>query len=138
MRLLDQWAYDNRQEIDRGIYLTDEIVKNIVKVNPNPMCVAATTSDPSDKIFSNLMCLPLKHGQRENVMIPEKIARETEHNRNVREAEKLSTKSNTRAPPTTYARLKANIAITQGLTEICFGKKCKIVQGLESLYKQLD
>lgn len=105
--------------------MTDEIVKNIVKVKPNPMCVVAT-SEPSDKIFSNLMCLPLKQGQRETVMMQEKIARETEHNRNVREAEKLN-KSNTRAPPpTTYARLKANIATTQGLTEICFGKKCKM------------
>lgn len=136
MRLLDQWAYDERREIDRGIHLTDEIIKGIMKVSPNPLGIVAT-SEPCDKVFSNLACLPRRMEQLQKIRLAEKVAKETEATRTLKDAEKLC-KADVRAPPTTYARLKCNISTTQGLTEIVYGKKCRVAVGLQELYDMLN
>jgi hypothetical protein len=56
---MEDWAErrPRRIDIDRGVFLSEEVIKNIMKVTPNPGGVVAT-AEPSDKIVSNLVCLP--------------------------------------------------------------------------------
>jgi ribonuclease D len=52
---MEDWAErrPRRIDIDRGVFLSEEVIKNIMKVTPNPGGVVAT-AEPSDKIVSNL------------------------------------------------------------------------------------
>jgi hypothetical protein len=74
--LLDKWAWKERRRIDQGVYLTDEIVKAIMNVTPNLTGTVATCV-PSDKIVSNLVCLPRQVEQVEQMMLADRLAEET-------------------------------------------------------------
>lgn len=136
MRMLQEWGVNNRREIDKGIYLTDEVIKCVMKVNPNPNKMVAT-SEPSDRIISNLVLLPRRPDQIQKMIEKDRIARETEGKNTAAELEKFH-KNDVRAPPTTYERLKKNITTTEGLLTVLYGQKCGLVKGLHSIFKQLD
>jgi hypothetical protein len=127
MRLLDKWAYEERRNIDRGFYLTDDIIKAIMNVTPNPTGTVATPV-PSNKIVSNLICLPRRMEQVEKMMLADRLAEETKANHTLKDAEKLS-KSDVRTQPSTYERLKANVTTTKGLFTVIYGPKCPLVIG---------
>jgi hypothetical protein len=117
--MLEEWSRDHRREIDKGIYLTDEVIKCITKVNPNPNKIVAT-SEPSDKIISNLILLPRRPDQIQKMMDKDRIARETEGKNSDSELEKYH-KSDVRAPPTTYERLKKISQQLKGCSRCCLG-----------------
>jgi hypothetical protein len=137
-KAMEDWAErrPRRIEIDRGVFLSEEVIKNIMKVTPNPGGVVAT-AEPSDKIVSNLVCLPRRMADIERLRRLERLREETEGNRSFREAEKLA-KSDVRAPPRTYYSLKLNIATTMALVAVCYGKFSRMLFSLEELYEILD
>lgn len=136
MRLLEKWAYDKRRNIDKGFYLSDDIIKAIMNVTPNPTGTVATPV-PSDKILSNLTCLPRRMEQVEKMMLADRLAEETKANRTYKDAEKLA-KSDVRAPPSTYERLKANVTTFEGLMTVLYGPKCPLVIGCHAIWEQLE
>jgi hypothetical protein len=75
--------------------------------------------------------------QVEEMMLADRLAEETKANCTLKDAEKLS-KSDVRAPPSTYERLKMNITTTQGWFTVCYGKKCPMAIGLQKLFDQLN
>jgi hypothetical protein len=138
-KAMEDWAErrPKRIDIDRGVFLSEEVIKNIMKVTPNPGGVVAT-AEPSDKIgVSNLVCLPRRMADIKRLRRLERLREETEGNRSFREAEKLS-KSDVRAPPRTYYSLKLNIATTMALVAVCYGKFSRMLFSLEELYEILD
>lgn len=139
VREMETWAENRRPrrlEIDRGLFLSEDVVRNIMKVTPNPGGVVAT-SEPSDKIVSNLVCLPRRMLEIEWLRRMEQLREETEGNRSLKEAEKLA-KSEVRAPPRTYYSLKLNIATTMALVAVCYGRFSRMLFSLEELYEILD
>jgi hypothetical protein len=136
IRLMEDWAFVNRRQIDKGFYIPDDIITSIMNVTPNPTGTVATPV-PSDRIVSCLICLPRRMDQVEKMMQHDRLVEETKANRTYKDAEKLC-KSDVRAPPSTYERLKGMITTTECFMTVLYGPKCPLVIGCHKMWEQLE
>jgi hypothetical protein len=95
MKGMEMFAKEEGIEIDRSVFLGEEVIKDIMKVRPNPFGTVGT-AETSDRGVSNLVLLPRRNEEIEKMMLQERAAEESKATRTLRDAEKLA-KNNTRA-----------------------------------------
>jgi hypothetical protein len=135
MNGMKQWSETMGVEISSNILLTEDQIKDIIKMEPNPSgCVG--TSKASDRGVSNMMCLPRTIQEIAERLEKERIARETQANRTMIEAVKLST-SSLKEPPYSYCTLKLNLATLAALLFVLYGVDCELYVKVLKVYEIL-
>jgi hypothetical protein len=132
LNAMEQWAYDERKEIDTAFFLSKEVVEDIIKIQPNDTNTVGMNST-SARGVSNLVVLPRRMAEIEAMMKMEEAIDKTEMSRTLREAEKLA-KTETRAPPRTYYTLKLNVATYAALVFVLYGRYCNLYKKLMVIY----
>ena len=135
LRGMFAWAKEKGIEIDRSVALTEDLVKNIKAIRPNPFDTLGT-SRTTDNIVSNMTCLPKSAAELEKMRIGESAAGSTEANRTYKEREK-QLKGESRRPPSNYYELKLNVATTCALVAVCYGEINDMYKNLEYIYSLL-
>jgi hypothetical protein len=121
---MKQWSESFGIEISTNILFTEDQIKDILKMEPNPSgCVG--TSKASDRGVSNMMCLPRTIQEIQERLEKERMARDTESNRTMSEAVKLAT-SSLKEPPLSYYTLKLMIATFSALLFVLYGVECDL------------
>ena len=139
MRGMKKWSEATGHEIYKNVRYSDECIKDIMKMDPNPVGTVASLSS-SERGVSNMANIPKTPKEIEERKKQEQAARETENNRNFKEA--LSLLSSTpKRPPENYYSLKLNIATTCAMLFVLFGIKCDMyikLLGLLNVLKEDD
>jgi hypothetical protein len=125
---MEIFAEKEKLELDRGIFLTEEVVKD--KRSDGNL-------ESSDQGVWNVVLLSQRNNKIEKMRMLEHAAEESKNTRTLRDAERLS-KNDTRSPPRTYNTLKSNISSTCVLLGAIYGKKCPAYIKLRGLYKALN
>jgi hypothetical protein len=132
LNAMEQWAFDERKEIDTAFFLSKEVVEDIIKIQPNDTNTVGMNST-SARGVSNLVVLPRQMAEIEAMMKMEEAIDKTEMSRTLRKAEKLA-KTETRAPPRTYYTLKLNVATYSALIFVLYGRYCNLYKKLMVIY----
>jgi hypothetical protein len=80
MRGMEVFADEEKLKLDRGIYLTDEVEKDIMKIRPNPFGTIGT-AECSDREVSNLVVLPRTNEEIEKMRMLERAVEESKCSR---------------------------------------------------------
>ena len=136
LRGMEKWSKDKGIEIDAAVALSEDLIKNIRAVRPNPFDTVGT-SRTTDVIVSNMTCLPKSAAEMEKMFIGESAAGSTEANRTMKEREK-QLKGESRRPPGSYFELKLNIATTCALVAVCYGELNELYKNLINIYSLLN
>lgn len=135
LRGMEVWSSNKGIEIDESVALTEELIKNIKAIKPNPF-ITVGTSRTTDSIVSNMTCLPKSAAEMEKMVIGESAAGTTEANRTQKEREK-QLKGESRRPPSNYFELKLNIATTCALVSVGYGERNELYKNLLYIYTTL-
>jgi hypothetical protein len=119
-----------------AFFLPEEVVKDIMKVRPNPFGTVGT-AETSDHGVSNLVLLPRRNEEIEKMMLQEKAAEDSKATRTLRDAEKLA-KNDTRAPPRNYYTLKLNVGSTVVFLGVVYGQKSSLYLKMKMLWNILN
>lgn len=94
-------------EIDTDFFLSKEVMEDIVKIRPNATGIIGTAKT-IERGVSNMICLPRRMDEIEDMMLKEEAAEMSVQTRSLRDAQGLL-KGLTHAPPACYGTLKANV-----------------------------
>jgi hypothetical protein len=136
MKGMEMFAKEEGIEIDRSVFLGEEVIKDIMKVRPNPFGTVGT-AETSDRGVSNLVLLPRRNEEIEKMMLQERAAEESKATRTLRDAEKLA-KNDTRAPPRNYYTLKLNVGTTVVFLGVVYGTKSSLFLKMRMLHNILN
>jgi hypothetical protein len=136
LNAMEQWAFDERKEIDTTFFLSKEVLEDIMKIQPNDTNTVGMNSTTARGV-SNLVVLPRRMAEIETMMKLEEAADKTEYSRTLKEAERLA-KAETRAPPRTYYTLKLNVATYATLVFVLYGRHCDLYRKLIAIYNILS
>jgi hypothetical protein len=136
MKGMEMFSKEEGIEIDRSIFLSEEVIKDIMKVRPNPFGTVGT-AETSDRGVTNLVLLPRRNEEIDKMMLQEKAVEESKHTRTLRDAERLA-KNDTRAPPRNYYTLKLNVGSTVVFLGVVYGTKCSLYLKMKLFYNILN
>lgn len=135
MRQMKELAFALGIEIDEGFFLSKEVVEDMVQVKPNVNGIIAT-SKTIERGVSNMVVLPRRQDDIEERLLAEEAAARTEGARSLKDAQSL-VKSETRAPPSTYATLRTNVATYAVLLQVLYTKNCGHCEKVWHIYRLL-
>lgn len=132
MRQMDLFARENRIELAAGVFLTKQVVEDIINITPNETGVVGVAV-ASGRGVSNLVVLPRNQAEIEALIRLEEATSSTEFTRTLEEAKKIA-KAEARAPPRTFGTVKLNLATYAALLNVLFGDRCELYEKVWTLY----
>jgi hypothetical protein len=123
MRGMEQWGASTGNELTTNILFSEEQMKDIMSVNPNPTETTGT-AEASDRGVSNLICLPRTAKEIEQRKLQEQARDGCELT--YKEKWALTSGKNTRNPPQGYYTLRLMVATTCSLLYTLYGRKCDL------------
>ena len=135
MRGMKKWSETTGHEIYNNVFYSEECIKDIMKMKPNPSGPMASLSS-GERGVSNLANTPKTVQEIEERLKQEQAARDSAGNTNFKEA--LARLSSTpKRPPENYYSLKLNIATTCACLFVLYGVKCDLYVKLLGLLEVL-
>ena len=133
---MEQWARKLGVELDRGIYLEQKTIEDIVNLRFNPGQGVAQFKS-AEKGLSLLVCRSRTPEEIERVREREQAEQLTQATTVLEEALKLQ-RGDPRAPASNYFELKLNITSFCALVYTLFGENCGYYQALMRIRNCMD
>ena len=134
MRQMESFARENRIELAAGVFLTKQIVEDIINITPNETGVVGMAV-ASGRGVSNLVVLPRNQVEIEALIRLEEATSSTEFTRRTLEEAKKIAKVEARARATSHFwHGKLNMATYAALLNVLFGEKCELYQKVWTIY----
>ena len=130
MRGMQQWAEATGNEIYDNVFYSEEPIKDIMKMNPNPGKLASLSN--SERGVSNMGNIPKTPKEIEERLNKERAANAAAGNRSYKEQLALLS-STPKKPPENYYSLKLNVATTCAQVFVLYGRQCDLYINLMGL-----
>lgn len=137
MARLQEWSVEAGIKIDPGLYLTKDQVKDIVELKLGKGGMIGLLS-MAEQGLSNLGALPRSYAEIEAIKQFEEKEEKAKATMTISDYAKKDGIKATRAPPSNYNELQANVGTTLGLVAITCGTRSSVFNKLLELHQILQ